>query len=537
MGLAQRSGRFIGSYIPENFFGLQTKFEGLKEVLGPRKQQVLDFVQRMKPHLQSKRPAILTTQDAVPEAHTPFRQILLKMVECMPLTGTGGLRIRQREQRVEVLRWLADKYDLNVNTRYGYQVAQNLNRRAGARLDAARQGIDTAIDQIGTNDIVLRDFRLNIKSMIDQELKRGDLGDKGTIALLDKVRNQIWQGVDTPAGQKFPRDFGTMNDWLEYLYTQAANAPPRAKAAINEVADSLKADLTRHAKEEGGSAGAAWIRATNQLDDLVRTEEKGTLRSLIEAGDVDEQVVRKVMATGDDALIGTMVKEMTPTGREHARRMFLQDGLYKAGWRSGPADDLIADPKKLMSWMDNNNTQLESLFPAGEERNLLEGMREYLRMTGAAQETGKGVGMAASGGFGQKAANAINLITLGLVGAAGNAYQSAPVRNLLLRLYHVKSDPAMKDMIMQQITPMLMAGGRMTAQEWDSSDEHDMVYASEGLLEAMGKGPPPGVAPDMMQQLEQAAGTAEEEQSIGARLLEMLGMGGGEEEEAVVEEP
>ncbi len=39
-----------------------------------------------------------------------------------------------------------------------------------------------------------------------------------------------------------------------------------------------------------------------------------------------------------------------------------------------------------------------------------------------------------------------------------------------------------------------------------------------------------------MQQLESAAGGQQEEPSITARLLEMLGMG-GDEEEVVVEEP
>jgi len=542
MGLVQRSGRFIGSYIPENFFGLSTKFEGLKEVIPEAKAQVLSFVDKMKPFLQSKRPAILTTQDAVPEAHTPFRQILLKMVERMPLTGTGGLRTRQREQRVEVLRWLADKYDLNLNTNFGYSVVNNLNRRAGRQMQLARDGIDGAIDQIGDNEIVLRDFRLRIKDMIDEELKHGNLGNQGVINLLNKVRNQIWQGVNTPPGQKFPRDFGTMNDWLEYLYVQAANAPPNARAAIHEVADALKADLMRHAKEEGGEAGARWIRATNQLDDLVRGEETNTLLRLIEDGAVDEQVIRKTMQNGDEALMQAMMKNLTPAGRDEARRMFLQEGLYRSGWRAGPADELIANPTKFVTWMDNNSNQLRQLFPEGEQRQILDGMREYLRMTTAAGELGKGVGMAAAGGaggLGQSAANTMNLLTLGLIGALGNAYQSAPVRNLLLRLYHIKSDPAMKDMIMQQITPMLMAGGRMTAQEWGAVDEHDMVYASPGLLDAMGKSPLPGVAPGMMEQLEAATGDTENQQSIGARLLEMLGMGPDEtlETTTVEEEP
>jgi hypothetical protein len=50
IGLMQRTGKFIGSYMPENFFGLPTAWQGLKEVVGARKAQVLDFVELRSIH-------------------------------------------------------------------------------------------------------------------------------------------------------------------------------------------------------------------------------------------------------------------------------------------------------------------------------------------------------------------------------------------------------------------------------------------------------------------------------------------------------
>lgn len=538
MGLVQRSGKFIGSYIPENFFGLKTKYQGIQAVLPEVKAQVLAFAESMRPHLQSKRPSIVVTQDAVPEAHTPFRQILLKMVERLPLTGTGGLRVAQREQRVETLRWLADRYHLNPNTNYGARVIDNINRNAGQQMQSARTAVNGAIDAMEGNDIILRDFRLTIRDMIEAETKLGDLGNKGTIALLNKVRNQVWQGVGTPPGQAFPRGFGTMNDWLEYLYTQSANGPPGARQAVGEVADALRRDLSRHATEEGGEAGARYLAATTQVDEILAEQGKKTLRSLIEAGQVDEKVMRTALGSGDEQTVRLLMDNLSPDGVNHARQMFLRDGMRKAGWRRTEAGEALVEPKKFLAWFNNEKTErkLHALFPEGPERDTLNGMAEYLRMTHAAENIGEGVGMAASGGFGQKSLNALNLVTIGLIGGLGHAYQSAPVRNLLLRLYHVKSDPALKDAVMEQITPLLMAGGRQMVQQWNEDDPHDMVYVSDEFA-AEQEMQDQTLINQSMEQLRTAAGTEEEEQGITSRLLQMIGFGGDDEEEVVEEEP
>ena len=159
-------------------------------------------------------------------------------------------------------------------------------------------------------------------------------------------------------------------------------------------------------------------------------------------------------------------------------------------------------------------------------------MMEYLRMTALAQETGKGVGMAAAGGMGQMGANAMNILTLGLVGAAGHAYQSAPVRNLLLRLEHVKGNPRMKDAIMEQITPLLMAGGRQMSQLWTEDDPQDSVYVSDEFAEAQ-EDRDRSLVDQGMEQLRTVAGEegaeAQEGMDVTGRLMQMLGFSDEEE--------
>lgn len=520
MGAGQRIGRFIGSYMPENLFGLKTAFQGIQGVLPEAKAQVLAFAKKAGDFLQSGRSAIVTTQDAVPEAHTPFRMILLKMIERLPLTGTGSLRVAQREQRVEVLRNLADRYNLNPNTNYGASVLRDINANAGNQLSAARTAIDDGVTALADTPVILRDFRLRIRDIIESEQSYGEMANQGVIDLLNKVRNAVWQGGQR---QDFGRKFGVVNDWLERLYAESASASPAARAQLDDAAAALRRDLVRTAEESGIEGGEAWLRGTRQLETLVSGAERRTLQGLIEGGNVDQQVIRRVLRGGKPEELQLLVRNLSDDGIYEGQQMILRNAMRVGGWRRTAASEANVDPAKVLRFLEGENieAQLKAFFP-GRARAELGGMMEYLKMTAQAQQIGRGVGMAAAGGVPQLGANAMNLATLGLVGALGHAYQSAPIRNLLLRLEHVKSDPRMKDVIMQQITPLLMAGGRQLSQSWTESDPQDMVYVSDEFAEAESERDD-GLLAQGMDQLRNAVSNEEENPGAATQLFNMLG--------------
>jgi hypothetical protein len=84
----------------------------------------------------------------------------------------------------------------------------------------------------------------------------------------------------------------------------------------------------------------------------------------------------------------------------------------------------------------------------------------------------------------------------------------------------------LKDAIMEQITPLLMAGGRQMMQLWDESDPQDMVYVSDEFAEEQSM-QDQTLLNQGMEQLREAAGNEAEDPGITTRLMQMLG--GGEE--------
>ena len=522
IGLVQNTGKFIGSYLPRNWFG----GKGLEGVIPEAKKQALRFAKGAGDFLESGRKAVIMTQDALAETMKPYKMILLKMVERLPFTGTGGLRAAQREQRIEILRNLSARYGLNPNTNYGKRVIDSLNENAGAKLDAAHEARTTALEALGDQQVKISNFTKKIGEFKNAELEFGEMANTNLIKMLDNFRSTVWQGGKQ---QDYGRSFGKINDFLERLYLEATNAPPATRETIEQIADALNDDLIRAATDKGGSMGAQWAKASATIKNVVMNGEKKTLDAIIEAGEVDQGVLRRVLKANDPDQLKLLRSNLSPEGMEATRQMIIRNALKVGGWRRGPGMEAPIDAQKVSNWFETDavENQMRTFFPGKKEQEMFLGMQEYLRLTAEVQKIGKGTGMAAA--MGTVAMGAIDIGTIGVLGALGRTYQSAPMRNLLLRLHHIRGDKRQQDRIMEQIEPYALGVGRRIMNDWTESDPHDHVYIAEDpedmeaeeALKLQGK---PTI--DDLRQAVGVPGSMEEAQEAaartGQRLMEML---------------
>jgi hypothetical protein len=527
IGLVQRSGKFIGSYIPSSWTKGTGEFverhtRGLAGVIPAFKHEVIEFSEKAADWLKSGRPAKVMTEDAIPEMHSPRMKILLKVVERMFLTGTGGVRAAQKEQRVEVIRYVADRFGVDPVTNYGAKVLKELSGATGDALYVARAQADEAVQVMADNPemrINIRDFRFKMYDLIKAEEKYGDLADPALIDVLNTARNAVWQGGKE---QDFARGFGHISDWLQRLRVEASSGKPAVRVALNEVADALEADLKLAAREQGGDAGQQWLSGLAKEAELVAAAEGKSLRAVIKSGEVDSAVIERVMRRGNVDDIKLLRDNLSPEGKRAAQQWILHDAMRFAGWRRTAASEALVSPNDFLKYMSGDSVegQIRGFFPAKE----FDGMLEYLRMTAQVESLGKGVGIAAAGGFGTFAGNAVNFATLGIAGLLGHGYQSAPIRNLFLRLYHIGPDVRAKDAIMRELTPLLMAGGRQYMQDLTENDPQGKVYLSDEALEVMGQTREPGLIDQLRENLGAATPGAGEEggPDMTERLTEMV---------------
>ena len=322
----------------------------------------------------------LMTQDALAERMTPALQIFTKVVERIPITGTGRLRKKMGRERIDALTEIAAKYGIDVETDYGTRV---------------------------------------MESFVERMMKRRFWGQNEKL---------IEKGSITRA-----------NEMIERAYV----------AEMDEISHGVLQEAI----------------ANNRIDDIV---------------------VDRVMDAGRPPQLRELWNKLMPSGKEAARQRFVLRGLEEASWTPGSPG--IADPKKFMAWLDRpSNKKIVSEWFSPEDQQVLNGTREYLRLTAQAQEAGKGAGMVAavSAGGGGVAlfAGVFNALAGGaaIMSGAGRVYQSSYVRDRLLKLAHTKGDEAATAIIMRDLAPYFIAA----ENQWKQDNYYfpDVNITQDSLIE------------------------------------------------------
>jgi len=336
----------------------------------------------------------IMTQDVLGERMTPAMQILAKVVERIPIAGTGGLRKQMGRERVDALTELAAKYGIDVETDYGTRVMENF---------------------------------------VERMMKRRFWGANEDLVL---------KGNRTRANEMIARAY---------------------EAEMEEISH-------------------------------------GVLKEAIKNNRIDDIVVDKVMDSGRPKLLGELFNKLMDPGKEAARRRFLLRGLESSSWTPGAPG--VADPKKFLQFLDKpaNRKVIASWFEP-EDQQVINGVREYLRLTAAAQETGKGAGMVAAvgGGLGFMAGVLNALVgSAAVMGAAGRFLQGRFVRDRLLKLAHIAGDEKQTAAIMRELRPYFVAAENQWKQENYSFPDVNITQESlkeggEDLLEDIS-----GAAEDMI---------------------------------------
>ncbi len=136
----------------------------------------------------------------------------------------------------------------------------------------------------------------------------------------------------------------------------------------------------------------AYVKESEQVVDAAIAKQ-------LREGNLDDEIVERVLDQGVPKRIDDLFNKLMPEGKQAVKQRFLTKGLEKAGWT--PDAPQIADPDGFVKYLSTpkNKKMLKVFFDEGEQE-LLEGAREYMRITALAAQTGKGSGMVAAMGGG-----------------------------------------------------------------------------------------------------------------------------------------
>jgi hypothetical protein len=225
--------------------------------------------------------------------------------------------------------------------------------------------------------------------------------------------------------------------------------------------------------------GRAWKRESDMITDRV-------LRKHVANGDLNGDIVDKLLDSDRPVLMRELFGKLTPDGRRAVRQRFMSKALEAGKWRPDAAPQSV-DPTKFAAFMDTPEARrsIRILF-SERDQEVLAGAREYLKITQKAQTAGKGLGMAASAGVAGVSlmAEMLNALvgTLAVTSAVAHTVESDVMRNQFLRLAHAKGNPEATEAIMNAIRPAIVAGAEQWRQQRYDLPQVDIPEITPDML-------------------------------------------------------
>ncbi len=369
--------------------------------------------------------------------------------EKIPVTGTGGLRRGQQEARQKTVTEFSERFgEYNPE-----EVMKSLTRQTNRVKEGAGRARQSVLDRMSDSPIRTRKAVDSIdneiaritKSPSGQTLKTADLS---TVQKLQDYKADILADPSFESMERLRTNFRTD------VKGDRIVMPNRSEAAINRIYDSMTKDMDQAIESALGTRQLEqWKRANSIFAGEAQKIKNTRLKNILQRGDLTPEVVNNMLLSNKPSEVKILYNSLDMRGKQQAR----------AGLISKALDNTADSPDRFLNNLNKMSKQTGIAF-SGDDRQYLEGMKAYLDATrraakaGVTTPTGQELfqitvpaGVAADvvghGGVGVGA-------TLGYGGLA-RAYESAPVRDLMIKLSSINPRSAAFEQYVQTVSEVL----------------------------------------------------------------------------------
>lgn len=371
------------------------------------------------------------TSDVVPPK-TFAAKWLQTVGERIPVAGTGSVREAQQGQRVNAIRTLLKDFGADDAAAASDKVMADLAAKRGADLSkysALKGDVIERLDSAGVMPVSKATQEIDSQIASLQSLKSQDV--EPVISMLGNFKQAI-QGQGIANVERLRRQLGeslASNPSLLAARSEGEKAARNIYRALNE-------DMGAHIKSAGEPRDfTKWAVANKRLSEMAGEVKTGALRTVLAKGEATPEVVNKMLFSQKPSEIQQLYRGLSQAGKANARTAILQKAIHDAGGIENINPDRFATQVGKLS-------RSIGVFFSGDELRQVDGLARALNLTRRAQQTsanpttgaqlaipvGASVLTDLLGGWGAATA------TGATVGLAARAYESAPVRNLLVKI-------------------------------------------------------------------------------------------------------
>lgn len=358
---------------------------------------------------------------------------LRETAEKLPVIGTGELRAAQQEFRKQAVDEVAEKYgefsyDAIIKSLKSQK--DKVKRAAGNVLNASEQ----RMDDLGA--IPMNNTKETIAKAKESLVRPGVITSDADRLAVEEVDNLLTT-LDS-SDQIFSSLRQNRTAFREILKgidkTERSQMTSRAKSILESISGGMKKDLDSFAGENmPEEAFGKWKKANAAYAEEATKLTRTKLKNILDKGDVTPESVKSMLFSRTPSETKMLYNSLSKDGRKNARsaiisKMFEDMSKRQAG----------ITPNAFLAEMKKNPNQIDAFFK-GADKKQLQGLQKVLEATRRAQDasvtTPTGQSLFTVGAAGGAAVMPVEtLLTLGSIGGISRLYESAPVRNALLRV-------------------------------------------------------------------------------------------------------
>lgn len=426
----------------------------------PRRAPVPGLAQTTQEATQRGIPVM--TSDVMPP-ETFMSRTAQQMGERIPLVGTGPMRASQQEARVSAVRDLLRQYGAadaagvsdDIMRDLATKRSADLNKYTGMksevinRLDALPVPTPNAIDAIDKEVVRLRNLQsAQYKPVID-------VLEDWRVAL--QGLNQ--QGQNLPNIELLRKQFGEA-----FKAPELSSIRTTGEKSLAAIYGPLKQDMEDFITANGQRRDVTkWKLADKRLAEMAGELQMNTLKSVLRSGNATPEDVNKLLFSQKPSEIRQLYSDLTPAGRANARTAILSRAAQKAEFED-EAGTRMFSPERFNAELKRLRPQV-GVFFQGSDLDQVMGLSRALNLTrragqaGVSTPTGQQAVPFIAGGMlvdllGTQGAA---LASAGGVGLLARVYESAPVRNLMIRLGKVAPGSAEEASALKRLIATMQA--------------------------------------------------------------------------------
>lgn len=374
--------------------------------------------------------------------------------ENIPFAGTAGPRSAQQAERIAAVKRMAKDFGADDDGALD-AVSKDLAKTRGDLIGKLTTAKDSVID--GTPGAVAAPKAI---AAIDTQIGKLNAANKDAFAPVVAKLNNFKQVLSSG---KSLREVEMNRRLLGDLFEDPSLASIRGdgQKALNAIYAPLRDDMGSFIKAQAGDAAHnKWKGANDQLSSMTGELKASSFKRVLQNSETTPEMVAKLIFSKTPSEVNRLAANLSDAGKIKARAAIVGQALEKA------KDGEDISPQKFASAMEAMKASVGGLFD-GPDAARVEGMVRLLKATNQATNanaqlmTGaRNTGLVAGAGIGTlfgKAAIPVG----GLMGLTARAYESAPMRNLLLSLSKTKPGSKAESEVTNRIADMLP---KLTAQ-------------------------------------------------------------------------